>query len=262
MEMKVNRHENTESGPTHFSKFNIFYALSFTTALASLLVAANELRWSRTGDFYRLVTTNRASVQIVIQVLANLLGLIHVTAICRLINYATRIHFRKAAISLNTLRAWVALSEAHMDLDLPILWLLPLILLIAVTLVPSALWAGAITPVLTAAIIQKSLLVPSYGNLSLIDLKTSPFVKNANGLFTYQIEQSYAGNILSDAANANGSDSLHQHTNFDNTRYTYFGRSYGAGAAVGLGDNDISSNLLATQYVYQEAGYSAQVACI
>jgi hypothetical protein len=99
-------------------------SVSPTTTIACMLGVANDLDWSRTRGFYQLVSANRASVQIVIQVLANALSLIHVTAICRLINYATRIHFSKTTISLDTLRAWVALSMAQMDWDLPIAWLL------------------------------------------------------------------------------------------------------------------------------------------
>ena len=112
-------HNTTNSGPKHSPKFNVFYALSITSIIACLLVAANELEWRRSGDFYLLVTTNRASVQI-IQVLANLFGLIHVTAFCRLINYTTRIRFSKTVISLDTLQAWIALSTARIDWNLPI----------------------------------------------------------------------------------------------------------------------------------------------
>ena len=73
----------------------------------------------------------------------------------------------------------------------------------------------------------------------------------------------FAGNILSSAANANGLNNLsHPHAKFDNTRYTYSGRSYGVGATVGLGDLAITRDPLATQYNYQEIGYSTQVSCI
>ena len=118
---------------------------------------------------------------------------------------------------------------------------------------------------------QESLLIPSYKNVSLIKQypgepsspRASPFVRNSQGLFTYQIGMQFAGNILSSAADANGLESLsHPHGKFDNTRYTYFGRSYGVGATVGLGDLAITRNPLATQYNYQEIGYSTQVSCI
>ncbi|KAF2797974.1 hypothetical protein K505DRAFT_396502 [Melanomma pulvis-pyrius CBS 109.77] len=253
--------------------FNIFYALSLTTTIACLLVAANELKWSRTGGFYQLVTANRASVQIVIQILANVFGWIHVTAICRLINYTTRIRFNKDAISLDTLRAWIALSMAKMDWDLPIIWLLPLVLFIALTLIPSALWAGAITPVSITTVIQSSLQVPSYENVSYIKMwspgndrpDSSPLTRNAKGLFTYQVGVAFTANLLFDAASVTVSDSSQPespHAKFDNTQYAYLGRSYGVGSAAGLGDNFITNNSLATRYAYQEAGYSAHVHCI
>ena len=262
-----------ESKTRHFSKFNIFYALSLTTTLACLLVAANELNWSGTGGFYRLITANRASFQIITQILANVLGLIHVTAACRLINYTTRIRFSKGAISLDTLRAWVALSTASMDWNLPIEWFLVLVLFITLTLIPSALWAGAITPVSTTTVVPNSLQVPSYKNMSYIKMwstsddqpGSSPLVRDAKGLFTYQVGVAFTANLLFDAASATVSDSSQPeppHSKFDNTQYTYLGRSYGVGSAIGLGDDIITSNSLATHYVYQELGYSTHVNCI
>lgn len=264
-------HIQTLPGSKHFAKFNIFYALSLTTTTAALLVAADNLQWSSTGKFYHLVANNRASVQIVIQVLANLLGLIQVTAICRLINYATRIRFNSAVISLDTLRAWVALSTARIDWDLPAVWVLPLMILVIFTILPAAFWAGAMTPVSTTISIQQPLLVPSYKNISLIrsypaeaeSSDASPFVRNVNGFFTYHAGVHFSDRILSDAASATSSNnSVRQHAKFDDTGYKYLGRSYGMGAATGLGDSTITSNTLATQYEYQEAGYSASVSCI
>jgi hypothetical protein len=73
------------------------------------------------------------------------------------------------------------------------------------------------------------------------------------------------GNLLSGAASASATTSnggQGQHAKLDNTRYTYFGRLYGVGAAVGLSDNAISSHSLAPQYSYHEVGYSAQVTYI
>jgi hypothetical protein len=175
---EVDGHERTESVPNHLPKLNIFHALSLTTTIAFLLVVAGYRAWSQTGRFCQLVTADRASVQIVIQVLANALGLVHVTAICRLINYATRMHFHETSISLDTLRAWVALSMARVDWDLPRRWLLPLVVLVAFNLVPSALWAGCITPLLTTTVIQKSLLIPSHANVS--QIKGYPAEPNAS----------------------------------------------------------------------------------
>lgn len=260
-----------ESGPNHLSKFNIFYTLVLTTTIACLLVAANLLESTMSSRAYQLVITNRASVQIIVQILANLLGLIHVTSICRLINYTTRIRFRSTAISLDELRAWIALSMAQMDWGLPMAWLLPLVVFITLSVIPSALWTGAITPVYATKVAPSSHLIPNYDNVSYIteyptqldSHEASPLVRNVEGLFSYNVAVGYLGNLLFDAASATVSDgSQRQHAKFDNTRYTYVGRSYGVGSTVGLGDKVITSNSLATGYAYQEVGYSAQVTCI
>jgi hypothetical protein len=269
--MVVNVDETTESGPRHFPKFDIFYTLAITTILTCLLVAANSRGWHLTGKPYQVAINNRASVQIVVQILANFLGLIHVTAICRLINYATRIYFSESAISLDSMRAWIALSVARMELDLPIEWLLPLTVFITFTLVPSALWAGAITPISITTVVQGSLLIPSYQNVSLIKeypaqpeaSDTSPFIRNGNGLFTYNVGVQFTGQLLANAASSTTTiGNQRQHAKFDNTKYTYDGRSYGVGSAVGLGDNSITNNSLAMRYTYQEVGYAPQVSCI
>jgi hypothetical protein len=56
--------------------------------------------------------------------------------------------------------------------------------------------------------------------------------------------------------------SVRKHGKIDNSRFTYYGRSYGVGASAGLVDDDILGNELGTAYSYQETGYKAVTTCI
>ena len=51
------------------------------------------------------------------------------------------------------------------------------------------------------------------------------------------------------------------HAKYDNTRYSYSGRSYGVGSSVGLKGEVLNLGNLAA-YSYAEAGYKAAVSCI
>ncbi len=71
------------------------------------------------------------------------------------------------------------------------------------------------------------------------------------------------GSLVASAASATTVDGgIRQHPKFDNTRYTYNGRSYGVGASAGLADGSITENSLALSYLYQENGLRADVECI
>jgi hypothetical protein len=59
-----------------------------------------------TEGLYHLVQSNGASTRLVVQVLANSLGLIHVNILGILINYATRLRLASTATSLDTIRLW------------------------------------------------------------------------------------------------------------------------------------------------------------
>ncbi len=59
------------------------------------------------------------------------------------------------------------------------------------------------------------------------------------------------GSLVASAASATTVDGgIRQHPKFDNTRYTFNGRSYGVGASAGLADDSITENPLALSYMY------------
>ncbi|KAI1159731.1 hypothetical protein F5B18DRAFT_635448 [Nemania serpens] len=72
------------------------------------------------------------------------------------------------------------------------------------------------------------------------------------------------GRSLLDAASSatpiGGSTRVHQ--KLDESGFTYVGRSYGVGAAVGLTDDDLTANESLLDYSYEEIGFDTSVACI
>lgn len=84
-----------------WSKYSLFASLIITTVISSLLLASSIARWTKSGRFYHTVVSNRASTQLVVQLISHLLGLIQVTAICRIINYSTRLRMEQNPVSLD-----------------------------------------------------------------------------------------------------------------------------------------------------------------
>lgn len=144
----------------------------------------------------------------------------------------------------------------------------------AITLVPAALWAGAITPVKTT--IQKASLtqIPIYSldprglhwnmtnSTDIQYAATAANTTNPLGIFSFYPSVTFGGQILNTASSATPINStiVPTHPKYDNTRYSFSGRSYGVGSSVGLvGDVLEMSNL--AQYSYLEAGYKTNVLC-
>jgi hypothetical protein len=253
------------------AKYGIFSRLLFTTTISSLLLARSIRNWAVTGPggLYHLVQSKRASTQLVVQVLANFLGLIHVTILGILINHTTRLRLASTATSLDTICFWHDLCSRNIEWNLPIPLLIPLLGFIVVTLFPSALWAGAITLVSVSVPKEGIISVPSFANANLLheygDRRGAsvPSLRSTRGFFTYNVGEGLLGSLLSSASLATTVDgSIRQYPKLDNTAFTYLGRSYGIGASIGLLDDEILGNPLATQYRFQEGGYNAQVACI
>ncbi|KAF2009225.1 hypothetical protein BU24DRAFT_85234 [Aaosphaeria arxii CBS 175.79] len=266
----VVRRENRQDGRTaefgHWKRYCTFYGLVLTTTLSSVLLAADLFKWRVTGYFFILANKYPASVALTVQLLAAFFGLIHVAVISRLINYALRLRLNKTTVTLDALRTWVDMSLARVDWDLPLRFFFPVMLVVFLSLVPAALWAGSITPLISRTTTTGTLLLPSYEDVSLIREypmeigKSGPSLRNNKGFFTYSVGIGHLGSLLSSAASASSLNSVHP--KLDNTQFSYRGRSYGVGAPAGLTDSRISSNRQVAGYIYQEEGYLTNISCI
>ncbi|UKZ74558.1 hypothetical protein TrVFT333_002228 [Trichoderma virens FT-333] len=256
--------------PAFFSSgYANFLVLFLTTPISTLLFywTVNEIAFS--SAVHNFVESNRPSVQFAVQLLANLLSLCQVLVVCRLINYGVRRHLAANSMRLDTLRAWIDAMEPRINFGLPIRYLLPLSAFVALTMILSALWAAALTPVQIQKLVDQTVAIPSWGNSSFIKEYPSEVgsegatVQNLKGRFSYSVGNQLLGSLLASASSAttiDGSPRVHQ--KMDKSKLTYIGRSYGIGSSAGLVDEDILANKLAIKYAFQEVGYKADTRCI
>lgn len=252
-------------------KTAVFAVLIVTTIVASLLLAGTLNNWTISGGAYSALQPNRASVQIAVQVISLILGNLQVGVVCCLINYATRLQLNKFSQKLDIVLAWNNLITRRPSWGLRSHYLVPIVLFIFTAQVPAALWAGAITPVpvITQASSPASIPTPQYQNSSYIREYPSevdsegPLLRSTKGVFGYSPGMRLLGSLLASGASATTVDGgVRQHAKLDNTRFTYYGRSYGVGASVGLADESVAKNSLAKSYSFQERGLRADVGCV
>ncbi|KAI9717775.1 MAG: hypothetical protein M1812_004504 [Candelaria pacifica] len=259
-------------------KFIAVPGLFLTTLVTSLLLGFDRSHWSNAGSFYEAVTNNRATTQLFVQIISNCLGALQIRIICSLFNFYTRLRLSQRPVALDLLKFWNSVSGIRLDWSLPTRTFIPLVAFLLVSLVPGAIWAGALTPVPIPTSTPTTLYgfhhsspdisVPRYGMKSnylwgpLDFLEGGLAVRNEKGTFTYAPNYELQGTILNQAASASSSnESTPRHAKIDNSQYVYEGRSFGVGSSVGLVDSFISKPN-AIGYSYNEIGYQAQVHCI
>ena len=250
-------------------KYRGFLGLAVTTIFSILLLVADVRQAAFSGHFYTTVTQYRASISIAVQIISAAFGVLQVSILCRLFNYASRIYLARRPVPLRVLPFWSSINLASIRWSLSLTHLIPLLLFIFTCAIPAALWAGAISPVSTITTASITLDVPQYSKLSNVkewpsEVNSSgPRLRNEKGLFTYSPGVQYAELLtqaLSTATTLDGS--ARQHVKYDNSNFVYVGRSFGAGASVGLADSMVQGDSLATSYRYQEDGYTTATSCI
>lgn len=251
------------------SDYNTFIALIVTTPVctALLCLSLNDTLFS--GKFLEFVTANRPSVQFAVQILANMLSVLQVIVICRIINFGVRRRLKTHSMSLDQLRAWKDAMIPRINWDLPFGYIVLLCLFVCVSMVFSAIWAAAITPVETYERIEGSIQIPSWSNTTFIKEypsqvgSTGPTSNTALGKFSYSVGMGLLGSLLAGAATASPiRNSSRMHEKLDSTGYSYIGRSYGVGSSAGLGKVNFKEGRDLLGWKYQEVGYAAKVSCI
>ncbi|PNH36841.1 hypothetical protein VD0004_g9924 [Verticillium dahliae] len=256
------------------AKWSVFGALLITTTLSSVLVVAHVQSWLINDTWYQFwflsIRINRAALQSGIQIIAVLLGLIHASAVAYLVQYGVSLaFFSGTSFTTHSLRAMINTSTQTVNWKGPPRYMLPVLGMSVLSLISSALWVGAITPVESSTIVKQTVLIPSYDNITHIKEypseinKSGPSDMAKEGHFTYSVGTKLLGNLIVIGSSATTPDnSTRRHPKIDNTQYIYEGRSYGVGSAVGLKDSAVSNISFATGYRYTERGYSADVECI
>ncbi|KAI9831030.1 MAG: hypothetical protein M1819_005268 [Sarea resinae] len=251
------------------AKYGLLPGLAGTTLVTFLLLAGAAQNWTITGEAYRAITSHRATVQLVVQVLSLLLGSAQVYAVCALINFSTRLMLTRNPASLDQMKLWNALCGSRLEWTLPWRQVVVLGCFVSLTVVPSSLWTGAITPIDTYGYRSSYRIdVPRYSAASepfwnittdIRALNEGTVLRETRGTFSYQPARDLQGSIQDAAAAAscrNGSEPIKK--KMDHTPFAYRGRSFGAGASVGLSDEGLAGF---TYYNYTEVGYLTDIAC-
>jgi hypothetical protein len=251
-------------------KYRGISALTFTTIISSCLLAGNVLGWTVSNEVYDTILKSGATIEFIIQLVANIFGAIHIGIICLLIQYSTRLWISSSKISLELLHFWNDLLTQKLNWNHSIRFLTPLIIFSALCTLPCALWAGAIAPVPILTHENGSMLISSWGNTTLLHQNYNnrsglPSVQTLDGFFTFGVGESFMSSLLSSASSATTIDgSVRRHSKQDLTGFIYLGRSYGVGSTVGLSilsfNNTINSRT--QRYSYIEPGYNSQVTCV
>jgi hypothetical protein len=98
----------------------VAFGLLCTSIVDIFLIAGAALKWTSSSHFYRFATANRATTQSIVQVVASILGSVHVLTLIILIHFQTRILVKNGkAISLHHLNWWNRLCTRTVAFDLP-----------------------------------------------------------------------------------------------------------------------------------------------
>jgi hypothetical protein len=140
----------------------IFLALAAPMIVSSVLVARTASGLYFDSASTRWIEDNRAAVQIIVQILSTILGACQIKAIGSAMAMSKNIEMQSRPISLDNLKLWNALHLGKFDFDLPLKPMIVLALYVIAIQLPSALWAGAITPTTAIVNVTADVVIPNY----------------------------------------------------------------------------------------------------
>lgn len=106
---------STSGERSALSKFTCVPGLIVTTLLSSILIYLEVAGTASHGQFFDLVNEHRASIQIIVQLLSHILGLVYILVLTTCLNYATRLQFAKRSVSLDHLQWWSSMCNLRVD---------------------------------------------------------------------------------------------------------------------------------------------------
>lgn len=260
-------------------------AILLTTLVTTFLLSRQTYLYG--GAIVDVVKQERASLQILVQVLSHGLALLQIYALRTLFNFASRLYLQRRTISLESLAFWTALSNAQVDWSLSLGYMASSLMVVGLFIVPGGLWAGALSPILTTSLqLQGTMNVSAFSlrtaNIWDIEFYTVPGqymllwnyitqcpkqIHDQRGFIPACPVPALQGLLLlsvSSATTIDGEPRLH--SKLDNSQWTYVGRSYGMGSSIALTEplfppHSGSASMTST-YEYNETGYLSTVTCI
>ena len=149
-------------------KVFVVLALIITTAVSATIAMLSVRQVYTTGRLLRWTLSSRATIQIFVHLLSVALATLQIFASSSFITFRTNIQILSSPLSLDTLKLRQALNARQLDFNLPNGFLLIALFWLLVVQVPGAIWAGAITPVITTAKVSGTFSVPIYRTNSTI----------------------------------------------------------------------------------------------
>ena len=242
-----------------------FFGLFVTTTVSLLLVTSNVRQQSISGGAFATLNKDRSSIQIAVQVISSSKLSSASCSItrpgCDLGRY--RQHWIRSMHGIVFLQhvqpGLFASSSSYRRLCLLLRCLCHLLFGLAQS--PNA-HCNAVTKARLSA--HSTIAKCKHDQRMAFGVGSSgPLLRTAKGLFSFSPGVMMLGSLVASAASATTVDGgVRQHPKFDNTRYTYNGRSYGVGASAGLADTPMRDDPLALSYMFQENGLRADVKCI
>ncbi|KAH7148939.1 hypothetical protein EDB81DRAFT_883333 [Dactylonectria macrodidyma] len=254
--------------------FFLSAALILSISFSATVLWVSTRRWSDPNTV-RWIATHRTYVQITVQIISTIVGGSQVFIINSIITFSTNIRLSSRPTTLDTLQLRHAATVGMLGVDLPRSKILLSLFWLGVIQVPSLLWTGSITPVVTTSDFSTTFQIPDYNESTYAfwGRQCPPAVPcddllgttSELGTFTYVAWKTLTGLLVNSVEQASSHDaSTPQYQKLDNTGFTYHGRSYGVASTVGLVEPERSkANAKATilNYTYLENGYSADVSC-
>ncbi len=128
-----------------------------------------------------------------------------------------------------------------------------------VELIPAALWAGALTPIIVSREGTHAMLIAHWADTNESTIPNVVDLVRSHGRSSWP-PINLAGLMLNSAGGASEINNDHRHPKLDRTGFWYRSRSYGMGASVGLVPLDMPEPV--TAYRFHETGFEASVSCI
>lgn len=104
--------------------------LVVTTAFSGLLLYWSSSGTTFSGAFRQDVITNRATVQLLVQVLSHFFGLTHMYVLTKLFNLFTVQQLQTRSITLDCLKWWNSMCQLQLDTSLSLRYTISLTLII------------------------------------------------------------------------------------------------------------------------------------
>lgn len=229
------------------------------------------------------IQRERATVQLVVQIVSRVLAMLQMVALCSISNFAVRLWlgFQGGSVNLQKLGFWSSLNILRVDFSLSSFYMLGTAGFLAISLLPGA-FVGWCTLACSgnkntwSRNLDSGLLRSVQGDMEFpvcVEGRSERHNMEHRGYNCQRINDGRGfipscpvpdlqGLLLYSGSSATPVDgSVRNHSKLDDPIWQYRGRSYGVGSSVGLNSTHLDANN-ANTYHYTETGYNVTVSCM